>query len=128
MVAPISGIVAERAVTLGETVTVDSDSKPLMTILDDSRVLATANVYEKDLKKIKVGQSVRVTVTSLPNQSFSGRIAVIGAVVGEARVVAVKAELENSRNSALLVRHYSPGFCCLGGCWLWMGFGWEEGV
>ncbi|MBD2293640.1 efflux RND transporter periplasmic adaptor subunit [Anabaena sphaerica FACHB-251] len=97
VIAPISGIVAETPVTLGETVTVDADSKPLMTIVNDNLVYATANIYEKDLKKIKKGQQIRVTVASLPNQTFSGRINLIGAVVeDEKRVIPVKAELVNS--------------------------------
>lgn len=95
--APISGIVANRQITPGETVTVEAGSKPLMTIVNDNRVWATANIYEKDLDKVESGQQVRVKVTSLPNRIFEGRITFIGAVVeGATRVVPVKAELDNS--------------------------------
>jgi len=93
--APISGRVADREVTLGQSFE-DAGGK-LMTIVNDSRVYATANIYEKDLYKIKNGQAVRVTVASVPNRTFTGRIAVIGSVVeGETRVVPVKAEIDNS--------------------------------
>ncbi|MDX2096858.1 MAG: efflux RND transporter periplasmic adaptor subunit, partial [Leptolyngbyaceae cyanobacterium bins.59] len=85
----------------------------LMTIVNDSRVFATANIYEKDLDKVKTGQRAITQgvapavgcpkgcraiakVASLPNRTFSGQIATIGAVVeGETRVVPVKAELDN---------------------------------
>lgn len=93
--APIAGRVAHRDITPGESV--DAAGKPLMRILDDTRVWASANIYEKDLSEVAIGQAVRVRVASLPERTFTGRIAVIGAVVdGETRVVPVRAELENA--------------------------------
>ncbi|MBA3922801.1 MAG: efflux RND transporter periplasmic adaptor subunit, partial [Nostocaceae cyanobacterium] len=94
--APISGTVVDRAITPGETITVEAASKPLMTILNDSQVWATANIYEKDLNKVKLGQQVRVFITSLPNLVLTGRITFIGSVVEGTRVVPVKADLNNS--------------------------------
>jgi membrane fusion protein, heavy metal efflux system len=92
--APISGTVADREVTLGESG--QDAGKPIMTILNDRSVLVAANVYEKDLGQVQVGQQVRVKVASLPNRTFVGLISVIGsAVEGETRVVPVKAELDN---------------------------------
>lgn len=92
--APISGKVADREVTLGQSFQ-DAGGK-LMTIVNDSRVFATANIYEKDLDKVKTGQRVIAKVASMPDRSFSGRIATLGSVVeGETRVVPVKAELNN---------------------------------
>jgi len=93
--APISGTISDREVTLGQAFE-DAGGK-LMTIVNDSRVFATANIYEKDLDKVKTGQRAIAKVASLPNRTFSGRIAVIGSVVeGETRVVPVKAELDNA--------------------------------
>jgi membrane fusion protein, heavy metal efflux system len=93
--APIAGRVADREASLGQSA--EDAGTPLMTIVDDRTVLATANIYEKDLNQVKVGQSVRVTVSGLPDRFFQGEITVVGAVVdGESRVVPVKAELENS--------------------------------
>ncbi|KYC34872.1 efflux transporter periplasmic adaptor subunit [Scytonema hofmannii PCC 7110] len=92
--APISGRVADREVTLGQAFE-DAGGK-LMTIVNDSRVFATANIYEKDLDKVKTGQRVNVKVASVPDRTFTGRITVIGSVVaGDTRVVPVKAEIEN---------------------------------
>lgn len=93
--SPISGRVADREVTPGQAFE-DAGGK-LMTIVNDSRVYATANIYEKDLNKVKNGQPVSVKVASVPNRTFTGRIAVIGSVVeGETRVVPVKAQIDNS--------------------------------
>jgi membrane fusion protein, heavy metal efflux system len=99
VISPISGQVADREVTLGQSFQ-DAGEK-LMTIIDNSRVLATANIYEKDLEKIKKGQQVRVKVASLPTQTFLGNINLIGSTVeNEKRVIPVKAELINT-NGAL---------------------------
>ncbi len=93
--APISGRIVDREVTLGQSFQ-DAGGK-LMTIANDSQVFATANIYEKDLNLVKAGQEVSVKIASLPNRTFTGRIAVIGSVVeGETRVVPVKAKIDNS--------------------------------
>lgn len=92
--APIAGRVADREASVGESAS--DPGKPLMTIVNDSIVLATANVYEKDLAQIEIGQPVRVTVSSLPNRIFNGRVTLIGSLVqGQSRSLPVKAELEN---------------------------------
>ncbi|MBE9003831.1 efflux RND transporter periplasmic adaptor subunit [Fortiea sp. LEGE XX443] len=94
--SPISGKVADREVTIGQSFE-DAGGK-LMTIVNDSRVFATANIYEKDLGKVGTGQPLRMKVASVPNQTFTGRITRIGSVVaGETRVVPVQAEINNAR-------------------------------
>lgn len=96
--APISGVIVDRQVTLGQSA--EDAGATLMTIVDDRTVLATANVYEKDVNQISQGQRIRVTVASLPKQVFEGRITTIGSVVeGDRRVVPVKAELANGNRS-----------------------------
>ena len=93
--APISGKVADREVTIGQTFN-DAGGK-LMTIVNDSRLFATANIYEKDLGRVKTGQRVTLKVASMLDRTFSGRISRIGtAVEGETRIVPVQAEIENS--------------------------------
>jgi len=93
--APISGKVADREVTIGQSFE-DAGGK-LMTIVNDSRVYATANIYEKDLSKVRTGQPINVKVASVADRTFTGEIAVVGSVVeGETRVVPVKAEIVNS--------------------------------
>ncbi len=93
--APISGKVADREVTIGQSFE-DAGGK-LMTIVNDSRVYAIANIYEKDLSKVRTGQAVNVKLASVPDRTFTGKIAVVGSVVeGETRIVPVKAEIVNS--------------------------------
>ncbi|HLO48360.1 MAG TPA: efflux RND transporter periplasmic adaptor subunit [Kamptonema sp.] len=94
VLAPIDGTVSDREITLGESV--NAAEKTLMTLLNDSSVFATANIYEKDLNQVKLGQEVRVTLASLPNRIFIGKIAIIGSTVqGETRVVPMQAQLNN---------------------------------
>lgn len=92
--APISGTVADRETTTGESG--EDAGKKVMTIINSSSVQVSANIYEKDLARIQTGQQVQMKVASLPNRTFQGRISVVGSVVeGETRVVAVKAQLNN---------------------------------
>ena len=94
--APISGRIADREATLGQSFE-DAGGK-LMTIVNDRRLFAIANIYEKDLDKINPGQQVSVKIASQQNSTFTGRITTIGSIVeGETRVVPVKAEVDNSR-------------------------------
>ncbi len=94
VIAPISGTVADRAITPGESVNAE---KPLMSLLNDNRVFATANIYEKDLNQVKQSQEVRVKVANWGDRIFKAKITLIGSSVqGETRVVPVKAEVDNS--------------------------------
>jgi membrane fusion protein, heavy metal efflux system len=94
IIAPIAGTVASREVSIGQSLQ-DAGGK-LMTIVNDGRIFATANIYEKDLGLVKNGQKILLKVVSLPNQSFEGRITQIGtSVQGETRVVPVQAEINN---------------------------------
>ncbi|WP_072016217.1 efflux RND transporter periplasmic adaptor subunit [Leptolyngbya sp. KIOST-1] len=93
--APIAGKVAERPVTLGEAV--EEAVTPLLSIVNGDSLRVTANVYEKDLGTVAPGQSVRITVASLPDQFFTGQVITVGAVVdGTSRVVPVTAVLEDA--------------------------------
>lgn len=69
--APISGIVAMRQVDIGAMV---GASNPIVTIVSLTPMVIEAQVAERDITKIKRGTSVTVTVDSLPNQKFMGRV------------------------------------------------------
>lgn len=93
--APISGEVAEREVTIGQSF--EDAGSQLMTLVNDTGVFATANIYEKDLNQVKIGQPVKVRVPSVPDRIFTGKIKRIGSVVeGETRVVPVQAQISNA--------------------------------
>ena len=97
VVSPIAGVVSDREATLGESV--EESGKPIMTIVNDRQVIASANIYEKDLSQVRIGQSVQVKVTGdSTNTSFVGKVTAIGATVDSTtRVVPVKAEINNAQ-------------------------------
>ena len=95
--APISGIVVERNATIGATVGSDAN---LFKIIDLSSVWIDANVFEKDLARVRRGQEVKVTVPAFPGVTFSGRVILISSVVNpDTRAVQVRTEVPNPGGS-----------------------------
>jgi cobalt-zinc-cadmium efflux system membrane fusion protein len=93
LTAPISGIVVERNATIGATVGSDAN---LFKIIDLSSVWIDANVFEKDLERVRRGQEVKVTVPAFPEATFSGRVILISSVVDpDTRSVKVRTEVPN---------------------------------
>jgi membrane fusion protein, heavy metal efflux system len=96
--ASIDGTIVDREITIGQSVA-DAGAK-LMTITDDRQVLVTANIYERDLGRIKIGQQVSVKVPGAADKVFSGQISRIGTAVDpQSRVVPVQATLDNRAGS-----------------------------
>ncbi|UFP95740.1 efflux RND transporter periplasmic adaptor subunit [Gloeobacter morelensis] len=91
--SPIAGVVADQQVTAGEAV---EPGKALFRILDATQVWATAQVYEKDLERVRAGRSIEVTTQSYPGKTFRGRIESLDpAVDPQTRTLAVRAVLAN---------------------------------
>ncbi|HLK33078.1 MAG TPA: efflux RND transporter periplasmic adaptor subunit [Terriglobales bacterium] len=72
--APFDGLVTEKRVDPG---TLASPGMPLLVIEDQHRFRLEASVDEADIHLLKLGQSVPVTLDSLPGAQFSGRVAQI---------------------------------------------------
>lgn len=71
--APVSGIVVERAVDVGQTVAASLSAPKLFTIANDlSEMQILAPVDESDIGQIKEGQKVRFTVKTYPERKFEG--------------------------------------------------------
>src|SRR6266498_3584117 len=93
LTSPIGGIVVERNATIGATVGTDAN---LFKIIDISRVWIDANVFEKDIERVKFGQEVKVAVPAFPGSSFAGKVILISSVVDpETRTVKVRTEVPN---------------------------------
>jgi len=93
LTSPISGIVIERNGTIGATVGSDVN---VFKIIDASRVWIDANVFEKDLERVRRGQEVKVSVPAFPGATFSGRVILVSSVVDpETRSVKVRTEVAN---------------------------------
>jgi len=93
VIAPISGVVTARAASLGQKV--DSSSQ-LFEIIDIESVWLEADIFEKDLTKIRQGQTVKVKVTSYPDEIFTGEIFYIGSTLTpETKTIKVLVEIDN---------------------------------
>ena len=93
LTSPISGTVVERNATVGATVGSDAN---VFKIVDISSVWIDANVFEKDLSRVKLGQQVNVSVTAFPNSVFTGKVILVSTVVDpETRSVKVRTEVAN---------------------------------
>ena len=74
--APSSGMVVERTVHRGELA---APGATLLTIADLDEVTLTIYIPEDEIGKVKVGQTVQVTVDSFPNKTFIGRVTYIAS-------------------------------------------------
>lgn len=91
--APLAGTVIERFVTLGQAVERASDA---FKIADLAKVWVLLDLYEKDLARVHVGQSVELRTDAMPGEVFPGRVAYIVPVIDEAtRAAKVRVEIAN---------------------------------
>ncbi|MGY1520456.1 efflux RND transporter periplasmic adaptor subunit [Luteimonas sp. A482] len=109
VVAPISGVIASRDIKPGNFVQINS---PIFRIVDTARLEATLNVPEREIAKLRPGQTVELTVDALPGRRFTGTVDRVSPVVdtgsGTFRVVAAfegEGELQAGMFSRLAIRY-----------------------
>ena len=96
VLAPEDGIITERLVNVGELI---DPSKPLFTIGDFHSVWLKADVFEKDIPKVHIGQPIELLVDSFPDKTFHGKLDyVANQVDGDTRTLAVRAEVSNQQS------------------------------
>jgi membrane fusion protein, heavy metal efflux system len=88
-----SGLVTALSASAGQSI---DPSVTLFTVSDLSHVWATANVYEDDMSRIKLGEKVVIKVHALSNETVEGRVSFVGNQVDPAtRTLPVRVELAN---------------------------------
>jgi cobalt-zinc-cadmium efflux system membrane fusion protein len=93
VVAPADGVVVERLVNVGELV---DPTKPLFTIGNFDTVWLKADVFEKDIAKVKLGQNIELRVDSFPDHVFKGKLDYLANQVdADTRTLAVRAAVVN---------------------------------
>lgn len=93
--SPLTGTVVERTVTPGQSVGGDP-SQVLFTVADLDKLQVVADVYERDLGLVHVGQVATVTVEAYPGEHFPAAIAAIGDIVDpNTRTIKVRAWVGN---------------------------------
>jgi len=79
IVAPITGIVSNKSVAVGENLSV---GQSLMTIVPLTDLWVTANFKETQLKEMHKGQEVDIEVDALGGRKFTGKVEEIGGATG----------------------------------------------
>lgn len=93
--APFDGIITKAVTAPGEVV---ETSTELFTVADISRVWVQAEVYEKDLGRLQVGQSAIIHVDTYPDEPFAGKVTYISdALDPQTRTAKVRCEVANDR-------------------------------
>jgi cobalt-zinc-cadmium efflux system membrane fusion protein len=90
--APINGTLIERHVTVGDQVT---PSSAIFRLANLETVWAIASVFEKDIGRVAVGQSAKVSLAYSGHQ-FEGRVTWVSDVLDEkTRTLKIRIELSN---------------------------------
>lgn len=97
VVAPASGVITEQNVTNAAGVKSLDNSPNLFTISDLSRVWIMCDVYENDLRNVRVGDTADIHLSAYPDQVLTGQISNIGAILDPAiRTAKVRIEVSNA--------------------------------
>jgi HlyD family secretion protein len=101
--APFAGTVAEVSTEIGEYITPSPPGLPIppvIDLLDPDSVYISAPIDEVDAERVRVGQEVRVTVDSRPDQNFAGSVVRVAPyvldVLEQNRTVEVEVELDDT--------------------------------
>lgn len=76
--SPISGVVIEKNSKQGDNVGAGNSYKPMMVVMDTSKLSLTASVSDDVIKDVKKGQSVTITTDSISDTTFSGEVTNVG--------------------------------------------------
>ena len=83
--APLSGTVLRTFLKAGESVSTVFP-QPIVSLADTSQIRVRAEVDERDVGRVHVGQSVIVLADAYPDKKFAGRVSRVGAVMGRKKV------------------------------------------
>ena len=83
--APIAGTVLQVQAKIGEIASPQSPD-PLVVLGDRSLLRVRAEVDERDIGKIAIGQRAVVRADAFPGRDFEGRVAAIATIMGPSRV------------------------------------------
>ncbi|MCR4299879.1 MAG: efflux RND transporter periplasmic adaptor subunit [Gallionella sp.] len=73
--SPVSGVVVDRSVDIGQTVAASLQTPTLFKIAQDlSKMQIHANFAEADIGSIRIGQAVHFTVDAFPGRHFQGEV------------------------------------------------------
>ena len=96
--SPVSGYIVERKINPNQVVDENNDD-PMFIVSDLKQVWVIANVYEADIEKVKIGESVKITTIAYPDKEFDGTINYISNVLDpDNKTLKVRVVLNNANN------------------------------
>lgn len=96
--SPVRGVVVHSDLAVGKFV---EPTEHLMDVVDLSTVWVKIGVLERDWHRVAIGQSVRLTVSGLPGQTFETKIDKLGAMLDPLTHQSLAwAEVRNAENAA----------------------------
>ena len=97
MYANVSGFITEIYIEEGNHV---KEGTPLFNIANLASVWADFDVYETDIKNLKLGQAITISLNAYPNKLIKTEIDYIDPVLNsKTRTVSVRASLQNKDNA-----------------------------
>ena len=91
--APFAGVIIRVAAAPGDVV---ESGAELFSVADLSTLYVQAQVYEKDLGQVRVGQTASISIDSYPSEHFTGRVASISDLIDpQTRTAAVRCQIAN---------------------------------
>jgi RND family efflux transporter MFP subunit len=93
LIAPISGFVGMRRIDVGDTV---AAGMPVLSVLDLNPVKVRVGIPEAEIGKVRGAARATVTIPSLDNQPFEGKVEAVGVAADPAsRTYTVKIAVPN---------------------------------
>lgn len=92
--SPIDGVVIERKSTVGELIDRDTE---IYTISDPTDLWLLAEIKERDIGAVRLGQEAAFSVLAYPDERFRGKIVLVGnRVEPETRTLEVRVAVNNA--------------------------------
>ncbi len=97
--SPISGAISNIMVNIGGYVDANN---PIAEIVDNSQLHLDLYVYEKDLQKIKVGQTIHFTLTNNPGKEYDADVyAISNTFEQNTKAIAVHATVKGNKQGLI---------------------------
>lgn len=104
VLAPISGTVGKINLSVG---TYTDASSPIMEIINNNTIFCELRVFEKDIAKIRTGQTVNFALTNQANKQVSGQVYGINKTLDTSiRAATVHAKINNVAPLNLIAGQY----------------------
>ena len=97
--SPITGSVSDVKVNIGSFVEANN---PIAEIVDNSQLHLDLYVYEKDLSKLKVGQTIHFTLTNNAGKEFDAKIfGISNTFEPNTKAIAIHAQVEGDKTNLI---------------------------